>query len=282
MVIPCYNHAHFLPKAIESVLRQTHANTEIVVVDDGSTDDTKAVASRYPQVRYVWQQNQGLSAARNTGIKHSTGDYLLFLDADDWLYPKGIETNVKHLQQNKELAFVSGFYNYVYINENEVVGGGNVVNADYYCRLLQGNYICMIATVLFRKQVFQEFLFDTSLRSCEDYDLYLKVTRKYPVYHHTEKIAAYRIHSYNMSTNIPGMLKSALEVLSRHKQNLATETEKKAYPLGFKSWTDYYCKKIYKKLRRRQMPTTRQDLYMLLRYRPQLYAKYLIAQLLSL
>ena len=89
VVIPCYNQAHFLGEAIESVLAQTYPHLEIVVVDDGSTDNTGEVAARYPGVRYVRQENQGLAAARNTGLRHSSGDYLVFLDADDRLLATG-------------------------------------------------------------------------------------------------------------------------------------------------------------------------------------------------
>ena len=86
VIIPCFNHAHFLPDAIKSVLNQSYKNTEIIVVDDGSSDNTNDVATSFPDVKYVYQTNQGLSAARNTGLKKSNGKYLVFLDADDFLF----------------------------------------------------------------------------------------------------------------------------------------------------------------------------------------------------
>ena len=98
VVIPCYNQAHFLGEAIESVLAQTYPHREIVVVDDGSPDNTREVASRYPGVRYVRQENQGLAAARNTGLRHSSGSYLVFLDADDRLLPEALEVGLRQLQ----------------------------------------------------------------------------------------------------------------------------------------------------------------------------------------
>jgi hypothetical protein len=82
VIIPCYNQAHYLGDALASVAAQTHGQHEVIVVDDGSTDNTVEVAARYPGVRYVRQDNAGLAAARNTGIQHSTGDRLVFLDAD--------------------------------------------------------------------------------------------------------------------------------------------------------------------------------------------------------
>src|SRR6266516_314678 len=93
VVIPCYNQGRFLREAIESVRRQTYPQVEIVVVDDGSTDDTAAVAASVG-VRCIRQENRGLSGARNRGLTESTGDYLVFLDADDRLLGHGVEANM--------------------------------------------------------------------------------------------------------------------------------------------------------------------------------------------
>jgi len=108
VIIPCYNQAHFLDEAIESVLTQTYPNREIIVVDDGSTDNTAEVAGRYSAVRHIYQENAGPSAARNTGVTKSRGEYLVFLDADDRLLPEALEIGVDCLRQHPECAFVSG------------------------------------------------------------------------------------------------------------------------------------------------------------------------------
>src|SRR5215212_8886473 len=110
VVIPCYNQAHFLGEAIESVLAQSHPNFEIIVVDDGSPDDTSEVAARYPGVRLVRQENQGLSGARNAGLARSEGEYVVFLDSDDRLLPEALEAHLEHLETRPECAFVSGYY----------------------------------------------------------------------------------------------------------------------------------------------------------------------------
>src|SRR3954462_6988719 len=83
IVIPSYNQAHFLREAIESVLAQSYPALEIIVVDDGSRDESATVAMRYPNVRCLRQPNMGVAAARNTGLRHSSGEYLVFLDQDD-------------------------------------------------------------------------------------------------------------------------------------------------------------------------------------------------------
>ncbi len=100
VVIPCYNQGHFVHEAIESVLAQTYADYEIVVVDDGSTDQTSEVVSRYPGVRCIRQRNRGLPAARNRGIQESQGEFLVFLDADDRLLPKHFEFSLHALRSS--------------------------------------------------------------------------------------------------------------------------------------------------------------------------------------
>lgn len=82
VIITCYNHGKYLQEAIESVLKQSYKNIELIVIDDGSTDHTKFVVDKYPQVKYIYQANKGVSSARNTGIEHSKGGYICFLDAE--------------------------------------------------------------------------------------------------------------------------------------------------------------------------------------------------------
>src|SRR4051794_37688274 len=105
VIIPCYNQAHYLGEAIESVINQTYPHFEIIVVDDGSTDNTSEVAGGFKEVRCIRQQNQGLSAARNTGLRESSGAFLVFLDSDDRLLPEAIETGLKYLLDRPECAF---------------------------------------------------------------------------------------------------------------------------------------------------------------------------------
>src|SRR5215204_1328714 len=108
VVIPCYNQAHFLGEAIESVLAQSYPNFEIIVVDDGSPDNTSEVAASYPRVRLVRQENQGLSAARNSGLARSEGEYVVFLDADDRLLPGALQAGLECFEAHPKCAFVYG------------------------------------------------------------------------------------------------------------------------------------------------------------------------------
>src|SRR5689334_8831893 len=107
VIIPAFNQARFLAVAIDSVLQQTYRDVEIVVVDDGSTDETRDVAARFgDRVNYVHQDNTGLPGARNRGIRESSGEFLCFLDSDDFLHPEKIQRQVELLKEDPKLAFV--------------------------------------------------------------------------------------------------------------------------------------------------------------------------------
>ena len=276
VIIPCYNHGHHLRKAIESALNQTYPLVELVVVNDGSMDHTADVAASYSQVKYVYQANQGLSSARNTGVAQSSGEFLIFLDADDWLYPEALEINASYLLNDEKLAFVSGAYDMVLNEENEVKEFSEEISSGHYLKLLEGNFIAVPASVMYRRWVFEEFLFDVGLKACEDYDLYLKVSRKYPIHQHTEKIAAYQKHSANMSANAPLMLGTALDVLERQKNQLTSDSEKQSYKKGRCFWKEVYCNEIYIKLLMGHVPATKLNVFTLLRYRPLLFMKFVI------
>ena len=245
VVITCYNHGKYLHQSVGSILQQEYNNYEIILVDDGSSDDTRAIAASFPSVKYVYQENAGLSAARNTGIDHCKGKYVIFLDADDWLLPYAMKINSNWLEQNHGSAFVSGAYQYYYENEKRFQEIKRDVINNHFCRLLEGNYIGMHATVLYQRWVFDAFRFDSSLKACEDYDLYLKIARKYPVLHHTELIAVYRIHQSNMSGNVLLMVNYALQVLEIQKRNLLNDDEKICFKKGIQNWKAYYQEKIY-------------------------------------
>lgn len=247
IIIPCYNHGKYLANAIQSVLSQNYPLVEVIVVDDGSIDDTKTICLEYP-VKYIFQKNSGLSAARNTGIKHANGEFLVFLDADDWLLDNAIKNNLDFLLNNVDAAFVSGGYELFFEPEDKTWTIQQNIVDDPYCKLLEGNFIGMHATVMYRKCVFEKFVYNESLSYCEDYDLYLQITRFYPSIHHNKLIAVYRKHDHNMSANYVGMMDAALKVLSFQKKNLKTKFEKKGYRKGLLYWKTYYSTKIYDKL----------------------------------
>lgn len=168
VVIPCYNYAHFLPEAIDSVLRQTLPAAQILVVDDGSTDDTSAVVARYgDRVEYVWQVNGGLPAARNTGARHARGEYVVFLDADDMLETDYLRACAEALQHAPgEVAYAYTAMRYFGRRE------GVSHPPPFDIRSLRyDNYVH--ASAMLRRNVFERFRYCEDLRSLEDFDFYL-------------------------------------------------------------------------------------------------------------
>jgi glycosyltransferase involved in cell wall biosynthesis len=245
VVIPCYNQAHFLAEAIESVLAQSYPRVEIVVVDDGSPDNTREVAARYPEVRYVRQENQGLAAARNTGLRHSRGEYLVFLDADDRLLPEAVEAGLRQLRTHPECAFTFGKWKSIAANGSPLARTPPppfAVQGDPYIFLLQCNHIQMHATVLYRRSVFEVVgVFDPSLNASEDYDLYLRITRQYPVCAHATIVAEYRRHGSNMTHDPARMLRTSVTVLRRQRQHVQSDARRAAaYRAGLRFWYGCY------------------------------------------
>lgn len=242
VVIPCYNQAHFLGEAIESVLAQSYPHFEIVVVDDGSTDDTSEVASRYPKVRLVRQENQGLSAARNAGLGHSEGEYVVFLDADDRLLSQALEVGVKQLKAHPECAFVFGYHNNIATDGSPLaISHPPYDGRDNYLALLHRCHI-RVHAVMYRHSVFERVgNFDISLSASEDYDMYLRIAREFPVRNHGEVVAEYRRrHGANMTSN-PGLILSTSVSVhrSQHKHVRGYKQYKEAYKVGMRrrQWT---------------------------------------------
>ena len=244
VVIPCYNQAHFLGEAIESVLEQTYPHYEIVVVDDGATDNTSEVASRYPdKVRLIRQENRGLSGARNTGIRHSEGEYVVFLDADDRLLPEALEAGLECFHAHPECAFVFGHYWYIgadgsFLRQPTPLSGED----GHYIGLLRGPYIAVPAMGMYRRFVFATVgLFDSSLNATADYDLYLRIARRLPVRRHGTVVAEYRQHGANMTGDAGKLLRSVIKTLrSQREYARRDELYWEAYKAGLRNWQSWY------------------------------------------
>ncbi len=211
VVIPCYNDAHFLAEAIESALCQTYLCSEIVVVDDGSTDHTAEVVKEYPGVRYVPQQRQGLSAARNTGLKACHGEYVVFLDADDRLLPNHFEISLRAIRARPDTALVCGDFRLFGSDEQWHT---HCCEPDHYASLLKCNFIGAVHCAMFRRDIALALGgFSPHLQACEDYEFYFRIARTHPIYCHHQLVAEYRRHGSQLSRRWDVMLASALSVL---------------------------------------------------------------------
>lgn len=154
VVIPCYRQAHFLPEAIESVLRQSYPRREIIVVDDGSPDETAEVAARYPGVRCVRQPNRGLAAARNRGLAEARGEFVVFLDADDRLLPDALQVGVEAFAAHPECAFVYGRLQPIGPDGSPLpLRPQRTVERDHCAELLREDFIWSPGAVLYRRAV---------------------------------------------------------------------------------------------------------------------------------
>ena len=216
VVIPCFNQGQYLADAIESALAQTRRVDEIIVVDDGSTDNTAEVAGRFGPVHYLYQKNGGLSAARNAGLRYTTANYILFLDSDDILLSTAIEHCLEAFSEHPNAAFVYGGFRYVDSGRQIISDVLPQSHKDHFAALLRGNHITMHGTVMYHANLLRSAGgFDETLCACEDYDVYLRLAANYPIVMYPHISAEYRKHGANMSRNAPMMLKTALSVLAK-------------------------------------------------------------------
>ncbi len=183
VIIPTFNRETLLARALSSVLAQTGVSFELIVVDDGSTDGTRARVERdFPAATYLYQENQGPSAARNRGIERSRGEWIAFLDSDDEWLPGKLEAQISFFRQNPDCRIMQ--------TEEIWIRNGKRVN-QMTKHKKSGGFIfdkclplCAISpsAVMIHKSLFEEVgLFDESLPACEDYDLWLRIASRHPV-----------------------------------------------------------------------------------------------------
>jgi glycosyltransferase involved in cell wall biosynthesis len=220
VVIPLFNNRKYIKECIDSVLCQTDPVYEIIVIDDGSTDDGVSEIKEYidtNKIRYYRQENMGTSAARNHGIKVANGDYIAFLDADDAWVPEKIAKQKKVLAENTDIGLLhnnissidgSGFY----------IDEGNDApkhDASGHCfeYIIQNCAIGISSVVMPRHVLYEVGFFDPSAAYAEDYDLFLRVAQKYKIYHIDETLSLYRIHDSNLTTDYNKSYKMAITIL---------------------------------------------------------------------
>lgn len=203
VVIPTYNRARLICETLDSVLAQTYRDFEIIVVDDGSTDGTQEVVSRYgPSLRYLRQENAGPAAARNAGIRASGGEYVAFLDSDDLWLPRKLEEEMAVLASEPSCAWAYCDVEMFDGQNGRVIGRyGKLVHRPrqgWVPRwLLLGDFVASPTPVV-RRTVFEQVgYFDESdvLRHREDWDMWLRIAARYPVRYLPQVLARYRRHS---------------------------------------------------------------------------------------
>jgi len=227
VVIPGYNVERYIKRAIDSVLAQTCPAHEIIVVDDGSTDNTAEIIKTYgSKIRCIYQKNAGVSVARNTGIEAATGDWIAFLDADDEWLPQRLAAQTEHLRRNPDLKWT--FANFCYHkkewpefrpahpdrpeHEREYF--------DDYLVCFTKSFFVSILTVLIHKTVFEKVdLFVPGMKRSEDTDLWFRIGYEFPKVGYLEKpLAIYHLNIKGSATKIHDAPDFLIDLIARHSE----------------------------------------------------------------
>jgi len=214
IIVPNYNYGRFISETLRSILRQTFTDYEVIVIDDGSTDNSRDVVDHMAsdfgeRLTYIYQNNQGVSAARNKGIKTARGQYIAFIDADDiWLIDT-LGKLVNFLENNPNISMVYGNTEFFDSSTYKSLGfdhGNNSLKIPYTGKcidqlFIRGNFI-PIMTTLTRREVFNSIgFFDVRFRVGEDLDMWLRLTASYEIGYINEVLCRVRRHGNNLTFN---------------------------------------------------------------------------------
>ncbi len=208
VVIPAYNRADLILETIQSVLAQTFTDYEIIVVDDGSTDNTAEILRELIEsgkIQYVWQENQGESAARNHGLRLAQGEYIAFLDSDDLWLPQKLEAQVSYLDAHPEAGLAQSSFTKFDDATGEDLGtrSGAWFSGWIYPEILMhwSDLMAADAVLIPAKVIERVGGFDEKLRRGEDLDLWRRISRYYPFAAMPEILTKVRVHSNSVSAN---------------------------------------------------------------------------------
>ena len=210
VILPTFNRAYCLKRTIDSVLSQTYQELNLYVIDDGSTDETKNLISQYQnesRVHYFFQDNKGVSAARNCGIQQGQAEWVAFVDSDDEWLPHKLETQVDFIKKNPNIRFIHS--NEIWMRNGVRVNPKKKFDKSYHDLFRRSLEMCLISpsTVVMKKELcLQHGLFNEDFIVCEDYDLWLKILATEEVGFVSDfLIKKYGGHSDQLSTQFPAM-----------------------------------------------------------------------------
>lgn len=220
VIIPAYNAMEYLPETLENVLQQTLRDFEVVIVNDGSSDNIESWFSanvKDPRVRLISQENKGISAARNTGIRSTSCPYIAFLDADDLWEKDKLEVQTRVLDSDRKAGLVYTWVAYIDSQGNPTGRvKKNCSEGMVWSSLLTHNIVECGSVALVRRECFEKVgLFDESLRSIEDLDMWLRLAKHYPFRAIAKPLVYYRQHTSSLSKNLPVMESCYKRVLER-------------------------------------------------------------------
>lgn len=202
IIIPTFNRRDYITTALDSVLKQTYEDHEIIVVDDGSTDDTKDVLKPYQDnIRYFYQDNSGIPTTRNRGIREARGDYIAFLDSDDYWLPEKLERQIECFSKNPHYGMVATRCSSIRpdgrLREKNRPGKSGWVLID----LFKANFIRTSSAMIKKECLDTVGVFDESLPECEEYDLWLRIAKQYPVGFINDPLSVYTDNPEGVSTD---------------------------------------------------------------------------------
>lgn len=229
VIIATYNAIAYLPSTVDSVIQQTFTDFEVLIVDDGSTDETVEWVSKLvdPRVRLISQANQGVAVARNQGIASAQGEYVAFLDADDLWEPTKLEKQVKCLEENPLVGLVNT--SIVNIDEQgKPLGAVNAsdVEGNVLKYIVEENLILCGSAPMVRRSCLEAVEgFDRNLLSAEDWDLWIRLAARYEFAVIREPLVLYRQHFNSKSNNIERHLKHRLKVIDKTFDTVARDLQ---------------------------------------------------------
>lgn len=233
VVIPVYNGEKTIQETIDSVLKQSFGDFELLVINDGSTDETLEIISniRDERLKVFSYANAGLAASRNRGTSLATGEYISFIDADDLWTPDKLELQLKALQEHPEAAVAYSWTDCINESGNFIYIGSHLsVNGNVYANLLLSNFLDSGSNAFIRSSALKVVGgFDGSLNPCEDWDMWLRLATKYHFVAVPKVQVMYRISANSMSANLVKMAKKNLEVIERNCDYTNPNLQKIAY-----------------------------------------------------
>lgn len=227
VVIPAYNAMTYLPQTLDSVLRQTFTDFEVLIINDGSKDNIIQWVSEItdPRVKLISQENQGLPGARNTGIAHAQGEYIAFLDADDLWESTKLEKQIQCFEEHPEAGVV---YTWTLLVDEYGKPTGRIfasqAEGNVWRQLLETDVISNGSSAMIRKDCFDIVgVFDRTLTSAEDLDMWLRIAVHYPFAVVKEPLTLYRQYSNSMSKNRQRMFQNLRTVVEKAFQTVPLE-----------------------------------------------------------
>lgn len=218
VIIPVFNGEKYIAHALESVYSQTYRNFEVICIDDGSTDNSAGIIRNFESVIYHYQENRGIPAARNTGIKLSQGELIAFLNQDDIWFPDKLRFQVNYLLEHPEVAMV---HTNISISKNGTTIASELpINNRHKCfsifdELYLGNFINSFTVIVRRECLGVSGLFDEEIRITSDYDLWLRIAANFGIGYQDVVTGTYRLHSNNLSNNPLPVVKDVIKVLKK-------------------------------------------------------------------